>query len=86
MKKTSPPRLTKLAAAKQRRLDSLLEKYAEGTITEKEKVLLDSLVGEAEQIMVENGRRLAKFAKSQAPAPSVSAVPVTVWVDPQIAQ
>lgn len=62
MRKPVPPRLEKFPAAKQRRLDQLLDKNSEGTITPKEKAKLDQLVAQAEQLMVANARRLAKFS------------------------
>jgi hypothetical protein len=55
------PKLKKLPAAKQRRMDELLERNSEGTITPAEKVKLEQLVAEAEQLMGENARRLAEF-------------------------
>ena len=58
MKRPGPPRVQKFPVAKQRRLDQLLEKNAEGTITTKEKTTLEQLVAEAEQWMVANARRL----------------------------
>jgi hypothetical protein len=86
MKMRLPPKLEKLPAAKQRRLDELLEKNSEGTITARERVRLEQLVAEAEQLMVANGRRLAKFAEHQAPRGRAGAVPVTVWVQPEYAE
>jgi len=86
MKKAVPPRLRKFAAVKQRRLDQLLEKNSEGTITPKERAALEQLVAEAEELMVANARRLADFAKSGAARPPAGAVPVTVWVQPQPAE
>jgi hypothetical protein len=85
MSKYTPPKVRKLAPAKQQRLDVLLEKNAEGTITEKEKQALESLVAEAEKLMVANSQRLAEFARSQSPQPPATAVPVTVWVNPELA-
>ena len=66
-----PPTVRKLASAKQRRLDALLQKNAEGTITAKEREKLESLVSEAEDLMVANAKRLADFSRSQAAAPSL---------------
>lgn len=86
MPKFTPPKLKKLAPTKQRRLDQLLEKNAEGTIGVKEKVQLESLVAEAEELMVANSRQLADFAREQIPQPPISAVPVTVWVNPHVAE
>lgn len=83
MKKAVPPKLPKFPRAKQRRLDRLLDKNSEGTITPKEKATLEELVAEAEQLMVANARRLAKFYHRDRPA---GAVPVTVWVQPQNAE
>ena len=63
MKKPVPSRPKKFPPAKQRRLDQLLEKNSEGRITTKEKAKLEQLVAEAEQFMVANAKRLAKFAE-----------------------
>jgi hypothetical protein len=52
-------------AVKQRRMDTLLDKNSEGTITPKELVALKKLVAEAETLMVENGKRLAKKLAKQ---------------------
>jgi hypothetical protein len=82
MKKPVPPRLEKFPAAKQRRLDELLEKNGDGTITRKEKVKLEQLVAEAEKLMVANARRLAAFSRNQGVSAPTGAVPVTVWVQP----
>jgi hypothetical protein len=86
MKKPGPPRLEKFPAAKQRRLDQLLEKNSEGTITPKEKAKLEQLVTEAEKLMVANARRLAKFSQNEGARPAAAAVPVTIWVQPQNAE
>jgi hypothetical protein len=81
MKKLLPPKLRRFPAAKQRRLDDLLDKSSEGAITPAEAVTLKQLVAEAEELMVANAKRLAVFAKKEAAAhPPVGAVPVTVWV------
>jgi hypothetical protein len=80
MAKPDPPRLQKLPAAKQRRLDHLLDKNNEGTITVKERAALRLLVAEAEQVMVANARRLADFAQRETGRAPADAVPVTVWV------
>ena len=82
MKKLIPPKLQKFPAAKQRRLDQLLEKNSEGTIRAREKAALEGLVAEAQELMVANARRLARFSKKEAPRPPVDAVPVTVWIRP----
>ena len=58
-----PPRVQKLSAAKRRRLDELLNKNSEGAITDQERRTLETLVGEAEQLMVENAQRLATFSQ-----------------------
>jgi hypothetical protein len=81
-----PPTFKAFAPAKQGRLDQLLDKNAEGEITAEEKAELNALVAEAEQLMVENARELADFARSQSPQPPAAAVPVTVWVTPQAAE
>jgi hypothetical protein len=84
MKQAVPPRVHKFPAAKQRRLDELLEKNSEGTITSKEKGRLEQLVAEAEQLMVINARRLAEFSQSRKL--STRAVPVTIWVQRERAE
>jgi hypothetical protein len=84
MTKRTPPKVRKFSPAKQQRLDALLEKNAEGTITEKERQSLEALVEEAEKLMVANSQRLADFARGQSPPPA-AAVPVTVWVNPELA-
>jgi hypothetical protein len=83
MKKTLPPKVKAFSAAKQRQLDELLEKNSEGTITPPERLRLERLVAEAEQLMVENAQRLARFSQTEAAAQPAAAVPVTVWVTPQ---
>lgn len=86
MSNSTPPKLKKFPASKQRRLDVLLEKNAEGTISAKESVNLKALVTEAEELMVANSQRLVEFARTQSPQPPLNAVPVTVWVNPQLTQ
>ena len=83
MKKPVPPRLRKFPAAKQRRLDQLLEKNSEGNITPNEAAALSHLVADAEELMVANAKRLAEFAKGEISVAPAGAVPVTVWVQPQ---
>ena len=78
------PNIKKFPAAKQRRLDELLEKHSGGSITPREQQRLKRLVGEAEELMVANAKPLADFAKSQSPAAPLHAVPVTVWVSPDL--
>jgi hypothetical protein len=63
-------------------MDELLDRNSQGTITIAEKSRLETLVAEAEQLMVENGRRLAEFASRDVASVPVDAVPVTVWVKP----
>ena len=77
-----PPKLQKFPAAKQRRLDQLLEKNSEGLLTRKEKVALERLVAKAEQLMVANSKRLVEFAQGEAVRAPAGAVPVTIWVQP----
>ena len=83
MKKPVPPKVRKFPTAKQRRLDQLLDKNSQGTITASERTTLVQLVADAEQRMVENARRLAEFSKTEPASPPPGAVPVTVWVQPQ---
>ena len=81
-----PPRLKKFPAAKQRRLDELLEKNSEGIITPAEKARLEELVAEAERWMVGNAKLLAQFSQSELGGPPTAALPVTVWVAPEPAE
>lgn len=83
---SSLPKLKRFPAAKQRRLDELLTKNSGGTLSEREQKRLQELVDEAEALMVDNAKLLAAYAKSQAPAAPVQAVPVTVWVHPEQAE
>ena len=80
MKKVIPPRLQRFPAAKQRRLDQLLEKNSEGTIGGKERAALERLVAEVQELMIANAKRLARFSEKETPRPPTGAVPVTVWV------
>jgi hypothetical protein len=84
MKKPGPPKVQRFPAVKQRRLNRLLERNSEGSITPREKAALEQLVAEAEHLMVENARRLAAFSKRDSARRR--AVPVTVWVQPQHAE
>ena len=86
MKKSGPPKLEKFPAAKQRRMDELLEKNSEGTITPREKAKLEQLVTEAEQLAVANAKRLAEFSQTQAGQAPAGAVPITIWVQPAPAE
>ncbi len=86
MKKPAPPKPLKFPAAKQRRLDRLLDKNSEGTISAKEKATLEMLVAEAEDWMVANAKQLAKFSKREKAHAAAGAVPVTVWVQPHQAE
>lgn len=86
MNQKTPPKIRSLAAAKQRRLDYLLEKNSDGGITSRELARLNALVVEAEQLMVENSQRLAEFARNQSPGTPATAIPVTVWIAPQPAE
>jgi hypothetical protein len=54
-----PERLRRLAPAKQKRLDVLMAKNNEGLLTGAEQRELRTLVREAEEITLENARRLA---------------------------
>lgn len=82
MKKRLPPKTEKFAAAKQRDLDELLDKNSLRTITPKERIRLEQLVGEAERLMVANAKLLARFTQSESANAPAGAVPVTVWVKP----
>ena len=86
MKKLGPPKIEKFPAAKQRRMDQLLEKNCAGTITAREKARLEQLVSEAEQLMVVNARRLADFSRGEKARGPANAIPVTVWLQPQLGE
>ena len=86
MKERIPPKLAKLSTAKQRRLDELLDKNSEGTITPTERTKLGKLVAEAEQVMVANVKLLAEFSEGESAVVPTGAVPVTVWVKPEQAR
>jgi hypothetical protein len=73
MKKPVPPRVNKFPAAKQRRLDQLLEKNSEGTITPSERATLERLVVEAEELMVANAKRLVESSKRGEANPPIGA-------------
>ncbi len=77
-----PPPPEKLPAEKQERLHELLDRNSEGVITPEERTELESLVEEAEQLMIANSRRLAEFSQRDPGAPT-GAVPVTVWIKPE---
>lgn len=86
MKQPSLPQPERFPSAKQRRMDQLLEKNREGTITARERVRLIALVAEAERLMVRNARRLEESARREGAAAPPDAVPVTVWVTPKSAE
>jgi hypothetical protein len=79
MSNPSPPKVVTFPAAKQRRMDHLLDKNSEGTITPKQKATLEKLVAEAERLMVANAKRLAKFTQGRGRG-AQAGVPVTVWL------
>ena len=83
MKKTPPPKLKKFAAAKQRRLDELLDKNSEGTITPAEKAAAGAASLRSRTTYGrkhETARSL--LANRDGSARHGAAVPVTVWVSP----
>jgi hypothetical protein len=84
--KKAPPKLERLSRAKQRRLDQLLDRNSEGTISAREKARLEELVAEAERLMVANGKKLARFAQASARGSRAGSVPITVWVQPEAAK
>jgi hypothetical protein len=53
------PKLRRLPAAKQKRLDALMAKNNEGRLTDSEQQELAALVREAEEVMLDNARLLA---------------------------
>jgi uncharacterized FlgJ-related protein len=82
MKPRVPPKLKKFPEAKQVRMDELLERNRERRISSAEKAQLKDLVAEAEQLMVENAKRLAAFQKHEQTKVPSGAIPVTVWLKP----
>lgn len=60
-----PPKIQIFPAAKQWRMDLLLDKNSEGTITPREKTVLRKLVTEAEALTITNGLRLAESASKR---------------------
>jgi len=80
MRKPTPPKIKKFPVAKQRRMDELLDKNSEGTITPTEKAKLAQLVEEAERLMVSNAKLLAEFSQKESSGAPPGAVPLTVWV------
>lgn len=83
MKSTlAPSVIRRFPLAKQRRMDGLLDKNREGTITAKELSVLKRLVAEVEQLMVANAKKLAAFAERGGDQHPANGVAVTVWVSP----
>lgn len=83
MKRTlAPPAIRRFPLAKQRRMDELLDKNREGTITERELSVLKRLVAEAESLTIANGKKLAAFAERGGNLRPANSVAVTVWVTP----
>jgi hypothetical protein len=80
----NPPKIQRFPATKQNLLDALLDKHADGAISREERVTLDRLVLEAQQLTVANARRLAEFAEAEGEVPPPGSVPVTVWVRPEV--
>ena len=86
MSKLAQPKLKKFPAAKQRRLDELLDKNSTGSISATEKAKLEQLVSEAESLMVANAKLLARFTDEDSTDRPSNSVPVTVWVAPARAE
>ncbi len=63
MKSTSPPKVERFPAAKQRRMDELLDKNNDGTITPRETRRLEQLVAEAENLAIANAKRLSAWPR-----------------------
>ncbi|MDX1947617.1 MAG: hypothetical protein SFU86_19620 [Pirellulaceae bacterium] len=84
MKSPTPPKIKKFPPAKQKRMDELLDKNSEGTITPDERTLLEGLVADAEKLMVANAKLLVRFSQ-QGPVAPAGAIPVTIWVQPSAA-
>lgn len=78
----APPAVKRFPADKQRQMDLLLDKIAEGSISESEREHLEQLVAEAEQLMVENAKALSAYMERLPSSTPSQAVPVTVWVTP----
>ena len=60
-------RLRRLSAAKQNRLDALMDKNNEGLLTSAERKELKALVRDAEEIALSNARKLAGQRRSLTP-------------------
>jgi hypothetical protein len=86
MKPSTSPKIKLFSAVKQRRLDELLAKNGAGSITPRERQRLQVLVDEAEALMVANAKLLAEFARCQSAVLPSQAIPVTVWVHPDLAE
>lgn len=63
-------------------MDLLLDKNAEGSISESELGHLEQLVTEAEQLMVENAKALSGYVEALPSSSPSPAIPITVWVTP----
>ena len=53
-----PVEIEQFSAADKQRMDDLLDRNSEGTITPEERVEVEDLVSQAEQLMVRNARRM----------------------------
>jgi hypothetical protein len=82
MKTLVLPKVQMFPVAKQRRLDQLLETNSEGTITPGEKSALERLVGEAQELMLANARRLAEYSKGDAARPPAVQFPRSGQIHP----
>jgi hypothetical protein len=60
-------RLRSLSAAKQNRLDALMDENNEGVLTSAERKELKALVRDAEEIALSNARKLARHRRSLTP-------------------
>lgn len=77
---TRRPTVKYFPADKQRRMDLLLDRNSAGKTTPEERAELETLVAEAEKLMVENMQRLAAFSRAHGGTRTERCTPVTVWL------
>lgn len=82
MSGSKPPLAKRFPAAKQRQMDELLTKHANGSISPDEFQVLEKLVADAEELIADNAQRMSEFVASQPEPIPPQAIPVTVWVNP----
>lgn len=76
----------KFPIEKQARMDDLLDRCNRGRISRAEKMELESLVEDAEKLMVANSKRLAQYCRRHGGKREEQGTPVTVWVREPVAR